>query len=41
MPLAKSIADDFGNFDPAKPDDVNAFEMPASPVVSKDKPLGN
>ena len=41
LPLAKSIAADFGDFDPAKPDDVNAFEMPASPVVSKDKPLGN
>jgi lysophospholipase L1-like esterase len=41
LPLAKSIADDFGNFDPAKPDDVNAFEMPISPNASKEKPLGN
>ena len=41
LPLAKSIRDDFGDFDPAKPDDVNKFEMPASPTVSKEKPLGN
>ena len=40
LPLAKSIAADF-SFDPAKPDDVNQFEMPASPTVSKEKPLGN
>jgi lysophospholipase L1-like esterase len=41
LPLAKSIVDDFGNFYPAKPDDVNTFEMPASPNASKEKPLGN
>jgi lysophospholipase L1-like esterase len=41
LPLAKSITDDFENFDPAKPDDVNTFEMPASPNASKEKPLGN
>ncbi len=41
LPLAKSIVDDFGEFDPAKPDDVNTFAMPASPTVSKEKPLGN
>jgi lysophospholipase L1-like esterase len=41
LPLAKSIVADFGDFDPAKPDDVNKFEMPASPTVSKEKPLGN
>ncbi len=40
LPLAKSIVADF-SFDPAKPDDVNRFEMPASPTVSKEKPLGN
>ena len=40
LPLAKSIVDDF-SFDPAKPDDVNKFEMPVSPSVSKEKPLGN
>ncbi len=41
LPLAKSITDDFGNFDPAKPDEVKTFEMPASPNVSTAKPLGN
>jgi lysophospholipase L1-like esterase len=41
LPLAKSIANDFGNFDPAHPDDVNTFEMAVSPNASKEKPLGN
>jgi lysophospholipase L1-like esterase len=41
LPLAKFIADDFGNFDPAHPDSVASFEMPVSPMVSKEKPLGN
>jgi lysophospholipase L1-like esterase len=41
LPLAKSIVNDFGDFNPAKPDDVNKFEMPASPVASREKPLGN
>ena len=41
LPLAKSIVDDFGDFNPAKPDDVATFEMPASPNVSALKPLGN
>jgi len=41
LPLAKSIVADFGNFDPAKPDLVATFEMPVSPTVSNDKPLGN
>ena len=40
LPLAKFIVDDF-SFDPAKPDDVKTFEMPASPNVSAEKPLGN
>ena len=41
LPLAKSIADNFGDFDPAQPDALATFEMPASPTVSKEKPLGN
>lgn len=41
LPLAKFIADDFRGFDPAHPDPVADFEMPASPVVSALKPLGN
>jgi lysophospholipase L1-like esterase len=40
LPLAKSIVADF-SFDPAKPDDVNKFEMAVSPNASKEKPLGN
>jgi len=40
LPLAKFIVDDF-SFDPAKPDAVATFEMPASPTVSSMKPLGN
>ena len=41
LPLAKSIVDDFGDFDPAKPDDVNTFVMAVSPNASAAKPLGN
>lgn len=41
LPLARFIVDDFGDFDPAKPDSVATFEMPASPVFSSLKPLGN
>jgi lysophospholipase L1-like esterase len=41
LPLAKFIADDFGDFNPAHPDAVDTFQMPASPAVSKEKPLGN
>ncbi len=41
LPLAKSIANDFGEFDPAHPDSVADFQMPASPVSSSEKPLGN
>jgi lysophospholipase L1-like esterase len=40
LPLASSIVAGF-SFDPAKPDDVNTFSLPASPTVSADKPLGN
>lgn len=40
LPLAKSIVAGF-SFDPARPDDVNAFVMPASPNASAVKPLGN
>ena len=41
LPLAKAIAPDFGDFDPAKPDPAATFDLPASPVVSEIKPLGN
>ena len=41
LPLAKSIVDDFGGFDPAHPDKVETFQMPASPASSSTKPLGD
>jgi lysophospholipase L1-like esterase len=41
LPLAKSISDDFKDFDPSHPDSVNDFQMPASPKSSVVKPLGN
>ena len=41
LPLAKSIVNDFGDFDPGHPDPVADFSMPASPVSSNAKPLGN
>jgi hypothetical protein len=41
LPLAQFIADDFKDFDPAHPDPVNDFQMPASPKSSAEKPLGN
>ena len=41
LPLAKFIVRDFKGFDPAHPDSVASFEMPASPTVSSEKPLGN
>jgi lysophospholipase L1-like esterase len=41
LPLAKSIVDDFKDFDPAHPDPVADFQMPASPKSSAVKPLGS
>ncbi len=40
LPLAKFIVDGF-HFDPAHPDPVATFTMPASPTYSAEKPLGN
>jgi lysophospholipase L1-like esterase len=40
LSLAKAVVNDF-TFDPAKPDAVATFAMPASPTVSNLKPLGN
>ena len=39
--LAKFIADDFPRFDPAHPDSVETFDVPPSPLVTEQKPLGN
>jgi lysophospholipase L1-like esterase len=41
LPLAKFIVHDFQGFDPAHPDPVAGFRMPASPQHSDVKPLGN
>lgn len=41
LPLAKSIAPDFGSYDPAKPDPAATFDMPASPTASDLQPLGD
>ena len=41
LPLAKLIVNDFKGFNPSHPDSVADFQMPASPVSSGEKPLGN
>jgi lysophospholipase L1-like esterase len=41
LPLAKSIVDDFTGFDPAHPDAVETFLMPASAQTDAAKPEGN
>ena len=41
LPLAKFIVDDFRVLIRRNRIDVNKFEMPASPNVSNEKPLGN
>jgi lysophospholipase L1-like esterase len=41
LPLARSIVGDLGDFDPAHPDSVAAFDLPSSANVSAEKPLGN
>jgi hypothetical protein len=41
LPLAPLIVDDFGSFDPAHPDPVGAFDLPASPFSSTRTPPGN
>lgn len=41
LDLAKSIVDDFKDFDPAKPDDVESFTMPVGPSRVTDQPLGS
>lgn len=41
LPLARSIADDFPGFDPAHPDPVEKFALPASPGRTTLAPRGN
>ena len=41
LPLAQYIVDDFGSFDPAHPDPVEKFDVPASPMSTTERPRGN
>jgi len=41
LDVAKAVVDDFPGFDPARPDSLDAFKMPAGPTRSSDRPLGN
>jgi lysophospholipase L1-like esterase len=41
LDLAKFIVDDWQPFDPAHPDPMDGFDVPASPKSSTTKPLGN
>lgn len=41
LPLARELAPDAGRFDPSKPDPVDRFALPASPVTVTVKPAGS
>lgn len=41
LPLARFIVDDFKDFDPAHPDDPDAFAVPASGEFTQQRPLGD
>lgn len=41
LPLADSVLNDVPRFNPAAPDSVFEFSVPASPAEQKEKPLGN
>jgi hypothetical protein len=41
LPMAKFITDDFKGFDPARPDDPDAFAVPASGEFTNQRPLGD
>jgi lysophospholipase L1-like esterase len=41
LDLARFIVDDFAGFDPAKPDPVESFSLPASPGQMTEAPRGN
>lgn len=41
LPLAKFIANDFGTFDPARPDKVDTFKLAPSPNFTNQRPLGD
>jgi hypothetical protein len=39
--LVPNIIDDFPSYDPARPDPIDAFNIPASPMQSNIKPEGS
>jgi hypothetical protein len=41
LDLTKFLADDFAAFDLSDPDPFDRFDVPASPLMIKDKPEGN
>ncbi len=41
LPVAKYLSKDWTTYDPRKPDSPMAFNIPASPAVAHDKPLGS
>jgi lysophospholipase L1-like esterase len=41
LPLATSIVDGFGDFDPSRPDDPDTWKLSISPMAANDKPDGN
>jgi lysophospholipase L1-like esterase len=41
LPLAQFIVDDFQPFDPAHPDPVEQFDLPASPQKTSERPRGD
>jgi hypothetical protein len=42
LPLAKYVVADFKGFDPARPDPVEKFDIPAEPApIRAPRPLGN
>jgi lysophospholipase L1-like esterase len=41
LAIAKEIVDDFRDFDPAHPDPIEKFILPASPTRPSQRPLGN
>ncbi|MEO7497480.1 MAG: GDSL-type esterase/lipase family protein [Massilia sp.] len=41
LAVAAFVADDFGSFDPAHPDPVEKFAVPASPHFTNERPLGD
>ena len=41
LPITKYLVPEFTGFDPARPDPLESFKVPASPLVAEAKPLGS